>query len=99
MTPGKESVQLGDHRRPLPDGGASPLHGTATDVANGEDSLASGFQRQQLTAGRTHVGAGADEALLVQRDAAPRKPTRRRVSAREENKWEMACSSSFPVRR
>src|SRR5258708_2995359 len=85
MTPGKESVQLGDRRRPLPDGGPYPLHGTATDVANGEDSLDSGFQRQQVTTGRTHVGAGADEALLVQRDAAPRKPARRRGGAREED--------------
>src|ERR1700687_2080569 len=84
MTPGKKSVQLGDHRRPLPDGGSYPLHGTATDVANGEDSLDSRFQRQQLTTGRTHVGAGADEALLVQRNAATRKPARRRVGAREE---------------
>src|ERR1700687_1609190 len=84
MTPGKESVQLGDHRRPLPNGAAYPLHGPATDIANGEDSLDSGFQRQQLTTGRTRGGAGADEALLVQRDAAPRKPARRRVGAREE---------------
>src|SRR6266852_2044094 len=63
MTPGKESVQLGDHRRPLPDGGPYALHRTATDVANGEDSLDPGFQRQQLTTGRTHVGAGEEEQV------------------------------------
>src|SRR5258708_38591042 len=83
MRGGKESVQLGDHCRPLADGGPDPLHGTATDVANGEDSLDSGFQRQQLTTGRTHVGAGADEPLHVQLDAAPREPARRRAGAPE----------------
>jgi hypothetical protein len=84
LTPGEEGVQLGDHRRPFPDGRPDPFHRTATDVAHGEDSFDSGLQRQQLSIVRTHVGAGADEALLVQRDAAPREPAGRRLGADEE---------------
>src|SRR5438270_13426099 len=65
IAPGEESVQLGDHRRALPDRCPYPLHRTGTDVAHGENSLDPSLQRQQVTVDRTHVGAGPDEALVV----------------------------------
>lgn len=45
VTPGEEGMQLRDDRGALANGRSHPLHGAATDVADGEDSFDSGLQR------------------------------------------------------
>src|SRR5262249_23043578 len=79
--PSQEGVQLRAHRRPLADGRSHPLDGAATDVADGEDSLDPGLEGQRRPVGGARVGAGPDEAFLVERDAAAGEASRRRVGA------------------
>src|SRR5262249_52853965 len=83
-TNGGGGVELPERTAPPPDGGTHPLHRAAADVADGEDPLDPRLQRQRRAVGREHVGAGSDEAFLVEGDVAAGEPTRCRIGAGEE---------------
>ncbi len=77
-------MQLRDDRGSLPDGRSHSLHRAAAHVADGEDPLDPGLQRQGHSLGRAHVFARSNEALVVEGDAAAREPARCRIGAGEE---------------
>src|SRR5215475_13118277 len=67
--PLEERMQLRDHCGALPDSRPDPLHRAATDVADSKDAFDPRLQGLRYSSRRGRVGAGPDEALLVERNA------------------------------
>ena len=65
----QRSMQRCYHLRPLADRSSNSLDGTGSDVANGEDALATGFQWQAIFGA---LCARQNKSFGVQRHARPR---------------------------
>ena len=83
-----------NHLRAVADRGRDALDRAGADVADGEDAAAAGFQRIAVVA---RLGAGQDEAAIVELEAGSRQPVG--VGLRADEGEEVPAPARRPRRR
>src|SRR5262249_47490807 len=88
--PRQERVQRRHHLCALADRGGDPLHRAAADVADSEDARPAGLEGMPIAG--AGLGAGANEAMAVERDAALGEPRGIRIGADEKEELRGAAA-------